>query len=55
MKNKKIRKMKKIILSFIALVFSLSINAQLDRSIMPKGGEYPKIKIDKPKEFKLQN
>ena len=55
MKNKKIRKMKKIILSFIALVFSLSINAQLDRSIMPKGGPSPKIKLDKPKEFKLKN
>ena len=55
MKNKKIRKMKKIILSFIALVFTLSINAQLDRSIMPKGGPSPKIKLDKPKEFKLKN
>ena len=47
--------MKKIILSFIALVFTLSINAQLDRSIMPKGGPSPKIKLDKPKEFKLKN
>ena len=47
--------MKKITLSFIALVFSLSINAQLDRSIMPKGGPSPKIKLDKPKEFKLKN
>mgnify|MGYP001178734846 FL=1 len=55
MKNKKIRRMKKITLSFIALVFSLSINAQLDRSIMPKGGPSPKIKLDKPKEFKLKN
>ena len=55
MKNKKIRKMKKIILSFIALIFTLSINAQLDRSIMPLGGPSPKIKLDKPKEFKLKN
>ena len=47
--------MKKIILSFIALVFTLSINAQLDRSIMPQGGPSPKIKLDKPKEFKLKN
>jgi len=54
-KNKKIRKMKKIILSFIALIFTLSINAQLDRSIMPLGGPSPKIKLDKPKEFKLKN
>ena len=55
MKNKKIRKMKKIILSFIALIFTLSINAQLDRSVMPLGGPSPKIKLDKPKEFKLKN
>jgi len=49
------KKMKKIILSFIALIFTLSINAQLDRSIMPLGGPSPKIKLDKPKEFKLKN
>ena len=55
MKNKKIRKMKKIILSFTALIFTLSINAQLDRSVMPVGGPSPKIKLDKPKEFKLKN
>ena len=55
MKNKKMKKMKKIILSFIALIFTLSINAQLDRSIMPLGGPSPKIKLDKPKEFKLKN
>ena len=47
--------MKKIILSFIALIFTLSINAQLDRSKMPMGGPSPKIKLDKPKEFKLKN
>lgn len=47
--------MKKIILSFTALIFTLSINAQLDRSIMPVGGPSPKIKLDKPKEFKLKN
>ena len=47
--------MKKIILLITALIFSLSINAQLDRSIMPVGGPAPKIKLDKPKEFKLKN
>lgn len=47
--------MKKIILSFTALIFTLSINAQLDRSVMPVGGPSPKIKLDKPKEFKLKN
>ena len=47
--------MKKIILLITALIFSLGINAQLDRSIMPVGGPAPKIKLDKPKEFKLKN
>ena len=47
--------MKKIILLITALIFSLGINAQLDRSVMPVGGPAPKIKLDKPKEFKLKN
>ena len=49
------KKMKKIILTITALIFTLNINAQLDRSIMPTGGPSPKIKLDKPKEFKLKN
>ena len=49
------KKMKKIILLFTALMFSLNFNAQLDRSKMPVGGPSPKIKLDKPKEFKLKN
>ena len=49
------KKMKKIILIITALIFTLNINAQLDRSIMPTGGPSPKIKLDKPKEFKLKN
>ena len=49
------KKMKKIILLIFAVVFSLNVNAQLDRSIMPVGGPAPKIKLDKPKEFKLKN
>ena len=48
-------KMKKIILIITALIFTLNINAQLDRSVMPTGGPSPKIKLDKPKEFKLKN
>ena len=47
--------MKKFILSFVLLLFCLGVHAQLDRSIMPKGGPTPKIKLDKPKEFKLKN
>ena len=49
------KKMKKIILIINALIFTLNINAQLDRSVMPTGGPSPKIKLDKPKEFKLKN
>ena len=49
------RKMRKIILIITALIFTLNINAQLDRSVMPTGGPSPKIKLDKPKEFKLKN
>ena len=47
--------MKKIILTLIVLAFSFNINAQLDRSVMPLGGPSPKIKLEKPKEFKLKN
>ena len=47
--------MKKIILLILIIIFSLGITAQLDRSIMPIGGPAPKIKLDKPKEFKLKN
>ena len=49
------KKMKKIILTVAALIFTLNISAQLDRSVMPMGGPSPKIKLDKPKEFKLKN
>jgi len=49
------KKMRKIILIITALIFTLNINAQLDRSVMPTGGPSPKIKLDKPKEFKLKN
>ncbi|MDC1310396.1 insulinase family protein, partial [Flavobacteriaceae bacterium] len=32
-----------------------NVSAQLDRSIQPVGGPTPKIKLEKPKEFKLKN
>ena len=38
-----------------ALIISINVNAQLDRSIQPKGGPTPKIKLEKPQEFKLKN
>ena len=49
------KKMKKNILLILSIIFSLNASAQLDRSIMPKGGPAPKIKLEKPKEFKLKN
>ena len=49
------KKMKKSILLILSIIFSLNLSAQLDRSVMPKGGPAPKIKLEKPKEFKLKN
>lgn len=49
------KKMKKNILLILSIIFSLNLSAQLDRSVMPKGGPAPKIKLKKPKEFKLKN
>jgi len=46
---------RRIILLITALIISLNVSAQLDRSIQPKGGPTPKIKLEKPQEFKLKN
>ena len=45
----------KIYLLLFAFLISIGINAQLDRSFMPKPGPEPKISLKKPKEFKLKN
>lgn len=45
----------RIILLITTMLISFSVSAQLDRSIQPVGGPTPKIKLDKPKEFKLKN
>jgi predicted Zn-dependent peptidase len=45
----------RIILLITVLLISLNVSAQLDRSIQPVGGPTPKIKLEKPKEFKLKN
>jgi len=45
----------RIILLITVMLISLNVSAQLDRSIQPVGGPTPKIKLDKPKEFKLKN
>lgn len=47
--------MKKIISISLAIVFSVSIWAQVDRSIQPKPGAAPTINFGKPKTFKLPN
>ena len=46
---------RRIILLISVLIISINVNAQLDRSVQPKGGPTPKIKLDKPQEFKLKN
>ena len=45
----------RIILLISALLISFNVSAQLDRSVQPVGGPTPKIKLEKPKEFKLKN
>lgn len=54
MNNKKNMKTKLFSL-FLAVIFSLGINAQVDRSKQPEPGPAPKISIDKPFEFELKN
>ena len=46
---------RRIILLISALIISINVNAQLDRSIQPKGGPTPKIKLEKPQEFKKRS
>jgi predicted Zn-dependent peptidase len=53
--NNKINMKTKLYSLFLAILFSLGINAQVDRSKQPEPGPAPKISIDKPYEFKLKN
>ena len=48
--------MKKLIYA-IALILAVSVSAQaqVDRSVQPKAGATPKISLEKPKSFKLDN
>ena len=44
------------IAAFLSLAFiTVGVNAQLDRSQMPKPGPEPTINLEKPNEFKLKN
>jgi len=48
--------MKKYIASlFLVLFMNLSLFAQLDRSVPPKAGPAPEIKIGTPESFELKN
>ena len=48
--------MKNNIIAFAALLFlSFSVNAQIDRSKQPKAGPAPKINIEEPESFTLDN
>ncbi len=47
--------MKKFILFITIILLNINAYSQLDRSIQPMGGPTPKIKLDKPQEFKLKN
>lgn len=47
--------MKKILYLALALVFSVSLQAQIDRSVQPKPGPAPKVNIGKAQTFKLPN
>ncbi len=53
--NNKTNMKTKIVSLFLAVVFSLGIQAQVDRSKQPEPGPAPKISIDKPQEFELKN
>ncbi len=47
--------MKKVFLIITLIIFSLSMQAQIDRSVQPKAGPAPVINIKKPVTFKLKN
>lgn len=47
--------MKKILFFYITLLSFSSLSAQIDRSIQPKSGPAPEIKLEDPKQFTLKN
>lgn len=47
--------MKKIIYAVLALMLSVSLSAQIDRSVQPKPGTAPKVNIGKAESFRLPN
>lgn len=47
--------MKKILYTIFVLALSVSMQAQVDRSVQPKPGPSPKINLGKPQSFQLPN
>lgn len=47
--------MKKFIILLIAAIATVNLQAQIDRSTMPKPGPAPKINLEDPQRFSLQN
>ena len=47
--------MKKVLYLFILVFLSLSVSAQVDRTIQPKPGPAPKVNLGKPQKFTLPN
>ena len=48
--------MKNNIIAFVAILFlSIGVNAQIDRSKQPEAGPAPKINIEEPESFTLDN
>lgn len=47
--------MKKILYIILSLTLSVSMQAQIDRSVQPKPGPSPKVNLGKPQSFKLPN
>ncbi|WP_445381049.1 M16 family metallopeptidase [Robiginitalea sp. IMCC43444] len=47
--------MKKILFTLVLTFGALSLHAQVDRTKIPEAGPAPKIKLDKPEQFKLGN
>ena len=53
--NTKTGTMKKYLVILLTALFTLGINAQIDRSKQPEPGPAPKINLDKPNSFELMN
>jgi len=55
MSKEKSQKMKKVIFSILILAFTISVNAQVDRTKAPEAGSAPEIKIGDYQSFELKN